>query len=593
MSRNQIYNPSYAKSHALIIGINVYQHAKDLAFACNDATAVAGKLVADFQFPPENVTILKDSDATSANIRKSFMRFTDSTGEDDRVLIFFAGHGYTKKGNRGDVGFLVPHEGSPDELSTLIRWHDLTQSADLFPAKHVLFVMDACYGGLALSRYVHPGSMRFLKDMLQRYSRQVLTAGKADEVVADSGGPRPGHSVFTGHFLDALDGAAAKADGILTANNVMAYVYDKVAKDHHSRQTPHYGPLDGDGDFIFSNLPEEQPGDESNKEDKSIIVSVPPAFAEQQDVPVAKSRVETVKEYLSDSRFRIKLDDLFTTELRTVLFQLGGEDFSPNPKLQNTTTQAEFARRLKEYEASVRQLQGMTTLLGKWAGSEHRHILENTLSRISEINTERNGVPAWIGLRWYPIMLLLYSGGIGALSADRYDNLAAVLTARVGVGHPGQSTQEVILPAVEGMLEVQRFGLFKTIPGHDRNYTPESEYIFLSIQSALEDTLFLGRGYEKLFDRFEVFEALVHADTADRLEKNGLFPMWGPIGRFGWKFKSRRGSQDDPFTQIVLEASRLQDAWPPLQAGLFGGSYARFNEVATGFMDILHKLTWI
>jgi uncharacterized caspase-like protein len=111
--------------------------------------------------------------------------------------------------------------------------------------------MDACYGGLALMRFTPPGSMRFMKDMLQRYSRQVLTAGKGNEVVADSGGPRPGHSIFTGHLLDALDGKAATKDGILTASGVMAYVYDRVAKDYQSKQTPHYGFVDGDGDFVF------------------------------------------------------------------------------------------------------------------------------------------------------------------------------------------------------------------------------------------------------------------------------------------------------------------------------------------------------
>ena len=74
----------------------------------------------------------------------------------------------------------------------------------------MLFVMDACYGGLVFTRSLAPGSMRFLKDMLLRYSRQVLTAGKADEVVADSGGPVSGHSIFTGYFIEALKDKAAK-----------------------------------------------------------------------------------------------------------------------------------------------------------------------------------------------------------------------------------------------------------------------------------------------------------------------------------------------------------------------------------------------
>ena len=133
-----------------------------------------------------------------------------------------------------------------------IRWDELTRNADLIPAKHMFFVMDACYGGLVLTRSpLSAGSMRFLRDMLQRFSRQVLTAGKADETVADANGPRPGHSIFTGHLLDALEGGAT-SEGVITASGVMEYVYQKVARDQYSRQTPHYGFFDGDGDFVFA-----------------------------------------------------------------------------------------------------------------------------------------------------------------------------------------------------------------------------------------------------------------------------------------------------------------------------------------------------
>lgn len=124
------------------------------------------------------------------------------------MLFFFAGHGLTRTGHRGEVGFLVPADGAADELQSLVRWDDLTRIAELIPAKHALFVMDACYGGLAVTRS-SGGSQRFLKDMLSRFTRQVLTAGKADQTVADAGGPRAGHSVFTGHFLNALEGEAA------------------------------------------------------------------------------------------------------------------------------------------------------------------------------------------------------------------------------------------------------------------------------------------------------------------------------------------------------------------------------------------------
>jgi hypothetical protein len=52
------------------------------------------------------------------------------------------------------TGFLVPCDGDVSNLASLIRWDDLTRGADLIEAKHILFLMDACYGGLALNRAV-------------------------------------------------------------------------------------------------------------------------------------------------------------------------------------------------------------------------------------------------------------------------------------------------------------------------------------------------------------------------------------------------------------------------------------------------------
>ena len=204
------YKNEYSNSWALIIGINKYTNVNQLSFAVNDAMAVANSLETLFGFINGNIKVLVDEDATVINIRRTFLEFTNNIIKpDDRLLVFFAGHGYTSKGKRGEVGFLVPVDGDINNIDTLIRWDELTRNADLIPAKHIFFLMDACYGGLALLRSPNFGSMRFLGDMLQRYSRQVLTAGKADETVSDGNGIRPGHSIFTAHLLNGLEGGAA------------------------------------------------------------------------------------------------------------------------------------------------------------------------------------------------------------------------------------------------------------------------------------------------------------------------------------------------------------------------------------------------
>jgi hypothetical protein len=112
-------------------------------------------------------------------------------------------------------------------------------------------IIDACYSGLAMQRTAQPTGKRFLSDMLQRYSRQVVTAGKADETVADGGGPQGENSIFTVYLLKGLSGEATSEDGILTSSRLMQFVYEKVGRDSRSKQTPAYGHIDGDGDFIL------------------------------------------------------------------------------------------------------------------------------------------------------------------------------------------------------------------------------------------------------------------------------------------------------------------------------------------------------
>ena len=268
------YGPYYQNSWALVVGINAYKYVAPLSYACNDADVVTKMLTSELSFPASKVIQLKDEEATKHAILEHYIGLTAKACDpNDRVVVFFAGHGATFNGLKGPIGFLIPVEGNPKNLNTLIRWDDLTRNADLIPAKHILFIMDACYSGLALQRAVPAGTERFLTDMLQRPARQVITAGKADEVVADGGGPQGMNSIFTGFLIEGLSGSAADANGVLTGNGLMAYVYQRVGQDNSSNQTPHYGHLFGDGDILLR-LPHGQ-GFKQNLPPDLLVKSAP------------------------------------------------------------------------------------------------------------------------------------------------------------------------------------------------------------------------------------------------------------------------------------------------------------------------------
>jgi peptidoglycan/xylan/chitin deacetylase (PgdA/CDA1 family)/uncharacterized caspase-like protein len=251
----------YANSWAILVGIDDYKKWPRLQYAVRDAEGVGQLLVQKFGFAPERVITLKNEQATRAGILGAFHDLLErgkSAGglqPNDRVFMFFAGHGATRKLSSGrDLGYIVPYDADPDNLaSDAIPMTEIQNIAESLPAKHELFVMDACYSGLGLTR--GGANASFLRENGRRLGRQMLTAGGTDQLVSD-GGPN-GHSIFTWTLLQGLGGKAdLNGDGLITATELAAYVAPAVSSV--SRQTPAFGSLPGSegGDFVFE-LPEE------------------------------------------------------------------------------------------------------------------------------------------------------------------------------------------------------------------------------------------------------------------------------------------------------------------------------------------------
>ena len=563
----------YTDSRALVIGINDYKDAPPLSYAISDAEEFRTVLTSDFGFPEDNVSYLKNTEATKEAILRKFMRFTrDDVGLDERIIIFFAGHGHTHPGFRGEIGFLVPHDAVLNDLSTLIGWHELTRAAELIRAKHMLFIMDACYGGLALNRNLHPGSTRFLKDMMLRYSRQVLTAGKADEVVADSGGPLPEHSVFTGHLLEGLRGKAVTEQDVLTASGLMSYVYSKVATDKNSNQTPHHGHFDGDGDLIFT-APHLDRLEESDEKDIDNLVVVP-FSGEEALIKSTSDKVKYVKTVLADESRLIELHDFMIEEVRSFLAATSEDNF----KVSGQFSKEELLERISRYEEASADLSILTACLAYWFNPVHKNILQKIVTRSTDRLEPQSGLGVWLDLRWYPIILNLYTAGIAAVEAQRYDSIATIFYTTITQSNTG--IDELLIEAASAaLLGFARSEVFKQLPGHERNYTPLSEYLFKILQPKIDNTLFVGKSYEKVFDEFEMILAFATADIRERKGEN----IWGPIGRFGWKHREYNPS----LLQFIQTARANGPEWGPLRGGLFGGDIKRFEAVADKFEHLV------
>lgn len=579
----KLYSTSYSNSRALIIGVNKYINGSELQFAVNDAIEVGDVLNSKFKFPKNNIKILTNEKATFSNIMSSYMDFTeDNVDDNDRILFFFAGHGFTKMGVKRETGFLIPYDGTTNDLSTLISWDQLIKNADLIHAKHMFFIIDACYGGLAITRTLPPGSMRFLKDMMVRYTRQVLTAGKANEGVSDSGGPIANHSVFTGNLIEGLQGKAQTPNGVITANSIMSYVYEKVGNDPFSNQTPHYGFLEGDGDFIFNDsILQEYPDEELIGKD--VLISVPyiPSKLSLSNINNVEI-IERTKEYISDSKYKIYLNDLVTSELRKTVSLLR------NYNLSIVYSDAEeITKHLKFYEDQVENIKQIISCIAHWGKSDYYSMINKSIARCSDHLNKGDGLVIDIYFNWYPILLLLYSAGIAAIASGDYNSLKNIFDVKVQSDKNIYGTHPVALPIVRAKYEI--FEIFRKLPGYERKYVPISEYLYKLLQPDLEDLFFLGNDYDRFFDYFEIFLALNYIDLKNKSE--GFDWGKGLFGRFTWKYHSR--GEGNTFLQLLREAEKEKQNWAPIKANMFYGFYDRFSELVNGLIGMVKNLNWL
>ena len=240
----------YPNSWALVIGIDKYQSVPGLSYAVADARSVAAALPS-LGFPKENIRLLVDGQATKRRIERVLYEDFGGMGPDDRLLVFFAGHGETLPIRGGEEGYLLPVDANPTSLPiTAIPMDDVKRISQRLKAKHYLFVMDACFSGFAVTRDIAPArpTDEYLAGALREPVVQVLTAGRKGERAIEDGG----HGLFTRRLLDGLRGLAdTEKRGFITAAQLATWIEPRVVRDSKGKMTPQYGKLDGEGQFVF------------------------------------------------------------------------------------------------------------------------------------------------------------------------------------------------------------------------------------------------------------------------------------------------------------------------------------------------------
>jgi hypothetical protein len=251
LAKAYVFKP-YQRSFAVIVAASgAWSPGLD---KLDDASKQAAKVAQFLSSIGFEVKEFYEEDATLANIEKYINDLVGKAGSEDRVVFYFAGHGVTKiAANNETEGYLLTYPATEDTAQTtalpMFRLRD--DYARRLNAKHVLFVLDACFSGLAITQG-DPKKELLKYEELSKYTKAyalaILAAGQKDQPALDKNG-----GIFTTAFLEAIQGKAADDLGVITVLDVFHYVKKRVgdrAALLRYQQTPQLAEI-GQGEFVF------------------------------------------------------------------------------------------------------------------------------------------------------------------------------------------------------------------------------------------------------------------------------------------------------------------------------------------------------
>ena len=225
------------KGYAVIIGVSRYPHLPaeaQLKFAESDARAVYQTVISreGGQIEPENVKTLLGAQATRANIVQALEEWLPSVAkEQDRVIVFFAGHGFVQDGK----GYLAPQDFSLK--ATVESGYDMARLGEVLAnkvkARHKILLTDACHSAKIL-----PGlSSKQINDQFKQLPGTFFTLASSREAESSFEDPdlASGSGVFAYFLIQGWKGQADvdPEDGIVTADELVQYVRSQVR--HYAR----------------------------------------------------------------------------------------------------------------------------------------------------------------------------------------------------------------------------------------------------------------------------------------------------------------------------------------------------------------------
>ncbi|TNE59986.1 MAG: tetratricopeptide repeat protein [Bacteroidetes bacterium] len=227
-------------TYAVVIGISDYQDEAipDLQFAHRDAEAFAGFLrsPAGGSLDHQHLHLLTNSQATAGQIVAAFEWLMDVARENDRVIIYFSGHGDVEEKTAFQLGFLLPWDSPARSYMAgaypVYFLQAVISTLSTQNQARVVVITDACHAGKLAGSAIGGPQITGLNLAKQFANETKILSCQANEYSVEGEQWGDGRGVFSYHLVDGLYGLADNNnDALISLSEIDRYLEDHVTRE--------------------------------------------------------------------------------------------------------------------------------------------------------------------------------------------------------------------------------------------------------------------------------------------------------------------------------------------------------------------------
>ena len=232
---------STPSTYAVVVGISDYQDEDipDLRFADKDAEAFAGFLQspAGGSLDEDHLKVLINEQATMAQFAIALDWLWEVVEENDRVIIYFSGHGDVERKSLTQPGFLLCWD-APAKVYlaggtlALPMFQEVISTLSIQNKAKVIVITDACRSG-KLSGSSVGGAQLTSSNLAKQYGNEIkILSCQPDEYSIEGEQWGGGRGAFSYHLLDGLHGMAdGNEDLNVNLKEIGRYLEDRVTEE--------------------------------------------------------------------------------------------------------------------------------------------------------------------------------------------------------------------------------------------------------------------------------------------------------------------------------------------------------------------------